>query len=232
MRPQRDLAQRPLEAVLHGGDRTHRPPLSDGAGCRSRWPWSPSWACACGSGGATSSIPPDVTLPWAPSALPDGPRPLTRTTDGTGQRPYASGHGVGRGALRSQCATGRDCPSKVLEPNPRRVSLELLTRERFQPATTLNVLAAAWLQFEVHDWFSHGPTSLTTPWLVDLDPNDPWPQHPMQIQRTHRAAPTTDGKPPTYRNTETHWWDASQVYGSTPGVPASDPRPTRAARCC
>jgi hypothetical protein len=37
----------------------------------------------------------------------------------------------------------------------------------------------------------------------------------MQIQRTRRAAPTTDGKPPTYANTETHWWDASQVYGST-----------------
>ena len=37
----------------------------------------------------------------------------------------------------------------------------------------------------------------------------------MQIQRTHQAAPTTDGKPPTYANTETHWWDASQVYGSS-----------------
>ena len=38
----------------------------------------------------------------------------------------------------------------------------------------------------------------------------------MRIQRTQQAAPTTDGEPPTYANTETHWWDASQVYGSTP----------------
>jgi hypothetical protein len=106
-------------------------------------------------------------------------------------------------------------PYKVLEPNPRRVSLELLTREEFQPATTLNVLAAAWLQFQVHDWFSHGTNEPDNPWLVDLDPSDPWPQHPMQIERTHQAAPTTDGKPPTYANTETHWWDASQLYGSS-----------------
>src|SRR5215210_8060511 len=47
-------------------------------------------------------------------------------------------------------------PPAILEPNPRIVSRELLTRERFVPATTLNVLAAAWLQFEVHDWLSHG----------------------------------------------------------------------------
>ncbi len=44
----------------------------------------------------------------------------------------------------------------LLEPNPRLVSRRLLTREQFQPATTLNLLAGAWIQFEVHDWFSHG----------------------------------------------------------------------------
>ena len=27
----------------------------------------------------------------------------------------------------------------------------------FQPATILNLLAAAWLQFQLHDWLSHGP---------------------------------------------------------------------------
>ena len=45
---------------------------------------------------------------------------------------------------------------QLLEPNPRVVSRELLTRDEFKPATIVNVLAAAWLQFEVHDWFSHG----------------------------------------------------------------------------
>ena len=44
----------------------------------------------------------------------------------------------------------------LLDPSPRDVSRELLTRDEFQPATIVNVLAGAWLQFEVHDWFSHG----------------------------------------------------------------------------
>ena len=156
-----------------------------------------------------------VTLPWAPSQLPDGRRPLTRAADGTANDLTHEEMGSAGALFGRNVPPGEMAPSKVLTPNPRRVSLELLTRETFQPATTLNVLAAAWLEFEVHDWFSHGTNEVDDPWLVDLDPSDPWPQHPMQIQRTHRAAPTTDGKPPTYANTETHWWDASQVYGST-----------------
>ena len=47
--------------------------------------------------------------------------------------------------------------------------------------------------------------------------DDPWPQKPMVIPRTI-ADPTrppgdTSG-PPTYLNTETHWWDGSQLYGN------------------
>ena len=45
--------------------------------------------------------------------------------------------------------------ANLMTPSPRRVSLELLTRTTFQPATILNVIAAAWIQFMVHDWFVH-----------------------------------------------------------------------------
>ena len=45
--------------------------------------------------------------------------------------------------------------ANMMNPSPRRVSLELLTRTTFQPATILNVIAAAWIQFMVHDWFVH-----------------------------------------------------------------------------
>ena len=108
-----------------------------------------------------------VTLPWAPSPLPDGPRPLTRAMDGTGNDRTHEAMGSA-GALFGRNVPPADrVPSKVLTPNPRQVSLELLTRGKFQPATTLNVLAAAWLQFEVHDWFSHGTNEPDYPWLVD-----------------------------------------------------------------
>src|SRR5262245_45567177 len=61
------------------------------------------------------------------------------------------------------CRFGRNVPVEhtfpdapnLLIPNPRVVSRELMTRDQFQPASFLNLLAAAWIQFMVHDWFVH-----------------------------------------------------------------------------
>jgi hypothetical protein len=155
-----------------------------------------------------------VRLPWASAPLPPGPRPLTRSIDGSGNDRTHDSMGTVGATFGRNVPLDDTFPFDVLTPNPRTVSLELMTREQFHPATTLNVLAAAWLQFQVHDWFSHGSNDPDDPWEVDLAEDDPWPDHPMRIQRTHRA-PTLDGGPPTYANTESHWWDASQVYGSS-----------------
>ena len=112
---------------------------------------------------------------------------------------------------------GRNVPlqhtyrKEVLEPNPRTVSTELLARRKFIPATSVNLLTAAWIQFEVHDWMQHGPPAPLPPWEVVVADDDPWPAPRMQIPQT-RTDPE-DGDPPTYRNSESHWWDASQVYG-------------------
>ena len=43
----------------------------------------------------------------------------------------------------------------LLTPSPRVISRRLLARKEFVPASTLNLLAAAWIQFQVHDWFFH-----------------------------------------------------------------------------
>src|SRR3954470_24292909 len=109
-----------------------------------------------------------------------------------------------------------DPDDRLLEPNPRRVSLELLTRKEFIPATTLNLLAGAWIQFEVHDWFSHGQNETENPWRVDLAADDPWPQHPMEIQRTRQDPSADPSGPPSFVTADTHWWDGSQIYGSDP----------------
>jgi hypothetical protein len=109
-----------------------------------------------------------------------------------------------------------DSDDRLLEPNPRTVSLELLTRDRFIPATTLNLLAGAWIQFEVHDWFSHGRNETENPWKIALAADDPWPQHPMEIQRTRKDPSSDPSGPPTFVTADTHWWDASQIYGSDP----------------
>jgi hypothetical protein len=152
---------------------------------------------------------------WGPERPVPG-RSMVRSATGTGCDPI----NVGMGSAGSRF--GRNVPleytfrQEVLEPNPRTISSELLARRAFVPAPALNLLTAAWIQFEVHDWMSHGPLEPTDPWEVELDDADPWPARPMHIGRT-RTDPS-DGGPPTYRNTQSHWWDASQVYGSHPKI--------------
>ncbi|MCI0486554.1 MAG: peroxidase [Blastocatellia bacterium] len=104
----------------------------------------------------------------------------------------------------------------LLTPNPRKVSLELLTRHEFIPATTLNLLAASWIQFMVHDWFSHGKNAKNDSFEIPLEDDDPWPERPMTVRRTRKdpTRPQGSAGPPTYLNKETHWWDGSQIYGS------------------
>jgi hypothetical protein len=107
----------------------------------------------------------------------------------------------------------REEPAQLLEPNPRLISRRLLTREQFQPATTLNMLAAAWIQFEVHDWLSHG-SSDSQRWEIPLEADDPWPEPPMTIKRTE-SDPDPDGwGPPAFVTRDSHWWDGSQIYGT------------------
>ena len=108
----------------------------------------------------------------------------------------------------------------LMEPSPRLISRRLMAREQFTPATTLNLLAAAWIQFQTHDWFNHGRDQEAPPLEVPLEDGDPWGEMhgcPMKILRT-TPDPTRsshDGHgPPTYTNTNSHWWDASGIYGS------------------
>jgi hypothetical protein len=101
----------------------------------------------------------------------------------------------------------------LLNPSPREVSRALLTRERFQPATIVNLLAASWIQFMVHDWFVHKQSTRTID--IPLDSNDPWTDKPMRIKATEPdPAPAGSTRPPAYSNLNSHWWDGSQIYGS------------------
>lgn len=107
---------------------------------------------------------------------------------------------------------------RLYEPNPRVISEQLLARTTFAPVPHLNVLVAAWLQFMVHDWLSHGVNDTETPpHDIPLPPGDPWPHPPLTVLRSRAepAGPADAGRPATYANTETHWWDGSQIYGSS-----------------
>jgi hypothetical protein len=115
--------------------------------------------------------------------------------------------------------TFRETDDELFTPNPRVISRRLLARKEFIPVPHLNVLVAAWLQFMVHDWLSHGPNDTSRePFNVDFDTDDDWPYGRIKVLQTTRddkRCTADDGQPATFRNTETHWWDASQIYGSS-----------------
>jgi Animal haem peroxidase len=102
----------------------------------------------------------------------------------------------------------------LLDPNPRVVSRELMTRREFQPATILNLMAASWIQFMVHDWFVHRNAEAGDSIEVPVAADDPFPAKPMRVPKTMpAAAPPGSKRPPAYENLNSHWWDASQIYG-------------------
>jgi len=142
-----------------------------------------------------------------------------RTADGTYNEledPQMGSAGTRFG--RNTPTFGRTFPASeqgtIMEPNPLEISSKLLTRKTFQPVRGLNLLAAAWIQFMIRDWFSHGRGSKEDPW--ELPGNEHWPEG-MQIPRIpedHSSTQTKKGLPPAYVNKVTHWWDGSQIYGS------------------
>ena len=163
----------------------------------------------------------DTRPPTNGSALPLEDLPKHRTYDGSFQDPTDPEMGMvgsrfGRNAPPD--ATAPEEMPRLMSPSPREVSTTLLNRDTFKPATSLNVLAACWIQFENHDWFGHGENLPDEFIDVPLADGDDWPDgDPMKIKRTSpdRTRTYKSGLPPTYVNTVTHWWDGSQIYGST-----------------
>ncbi|UNO43183.1 peroxidase family protein [Streptomyces sp. MST-110588] len=105
-------------------------------------------------------------------------------------------------------------------PNPVTTARRLLHREAFVPATSLNILAAAWIQFQVHDWVNHrrhpvGGRSVEVP----LPPGTTWQNTPggpsEEVMRfAENIGVEQPGKPPLlFTNTTSPWWDGSEVYG-------------------
>lgn len=144
-------------------------------------------------------------------------------------------HTVHAGAQSARFGRNAPSPNKdanLLSPNPREISLKLFTRkDGMMPASTVNLLAVAWIQAQLHDWFSHGKNVMQRPshseHLSEEDkkkfdpifvpplPRDEIFPHGMLIPRTRPdLSATSEGDSLVFRNTVTHWWDASQIYGS------------------
>lgn len=140
----------------------------------------------------------------------------------------------------------------LLTPDPQLISRKLFTREQQQgngcndglgsgqnslndecdylKAPFFNVLAAFWIQFMTHDWFSHLEEGRNQPKLVTVgckteeaeklgcrpgDRMEPalFAQESEPGTFTHKNNHYLTRAPKTTENTTTAWWDASQIYG-------------------
>ena len=152
----------------------------------------------------------------------------------------------------------------LLTPDPQVISRKLFTRIQSNPAACnsgfglpgdspdancdyqkapfFNVIAAYWIQFMTHDWFSHmedghnAPGSMDVGCKTELVNNVETPLTPEEIAKlgcrpgdrvdpgyVQQDAPpgkfTAGNKeylsraPKTFANNNTAWWDASQIYG-------------------
>ena len=107
----------------------------------------------------------------------------------------------------------------LMQPSPREVSRILFTRDELEPVPFLNLLAASWIQFQVHDWFNHSLSS-TQFHQIPLTDDDPLTMTGQTVMRVPRTAADPSrvqseaAMGPTYPNEVTHWWDGSQLYGS------------------
>lgn len=185
-------------------------PVSREAGRRPPTPFTPAYLGSREPDGLFN----DLTRPAMGSASLNAKDPLN-TSEFTLSSPGAR---FGRNIPLSEADPAIDAP--LLEPSPRVVSNTLLSRgaDGFAPARTLNLLAAAWIQFQIHDWFNHGAPIRGGELEVPIETNDHWHQCPMRIRRTRpdpTRGPDDRAHPPTFANAESHWWDGSQIYGSS-----------------
>ena len=165
----------------------------------------------------TQTLP--VQKPPTPASA-DPRRRTERTPDGSWndlENPAMGMAGTRFGRNIPLDAVAPVTPEEVLTPSPREVSRRLLTRHELAPAEGANSLVAAWLQFMIHDWFSHGKSPKDNPWVIELADDDPWPDRPMTIPRTmdDPTRPPGSAGPPTSVNVLTHWWDGSSIYGES-----------------
>jgi hypothetical protein len=150
----------------------------------------------------------DTPAPDPPTRVVFVPRARMRRLDG--RRTDLLDHEMG--AARTHF--GRNAPAFPSgdRPSPATVSKDLLARTRFLRADSLNLLAAAWIQFEVHDWMQHRPLSS---WGHVA--GGPLAGGTAPFERT---GPTRTAAP-RFVSEQTHWWDASQLYGVDPSFTAS-----------
>lgn len=155
-----------------------------------------------------------------PQEVPEEVRTI-RTYDGTYNdlsepKMGAAGYTFGRNMVPNYQ------PNLFASPDPIVVSRQLMQRQAFIPARSLNLLAAAWIQFQVHDWVNHPRYNLGDPQhdvVIPMPSGTKWRSHINEPAKNemrisgNKVCPRTKRRYPIFENIATPWWDGSEVYG-------------------
>jgi Animal haem peroxidase len=178
-----------------------------------------------------STYPPGTLIGFQPlGQIPPEGAIRFRTADGSWNNLENPKEGAAGTRFLRNVSMEAICPETgetLMTPNPREISRKLLTRPQQGKATQmqeipfLNMLAAAWIQFQNGDWINHGEILYRDVHEIPLAEDDParlkYRQTKMFVGKT-QADPTwtvdREQTPITFINEVTHWWDGSQIYGS------------------
>ena len=148
---------------------------------------------------------------------------VSRMPDGTGND--LGDPAMGAAGTRFQYNTKPDLRYDINDP-PLMDAAQLLDRAEFKALPVMNLLGVASLQGNVHDWMDHGKHQGGhggEMWTIPVPKDHPISKYHGQtemkipkllVDSTRTTADDQAGIRQTYQNTVTHWWDASEIYGS------------------
>eukprot|EP00884_Botryococcus_braunii_P007940 jgi/Botrbrau1/17147/Bobra.0157s0042.2 len=90
----------------------------------------------------------------------------------------------------------------LFDPIPYTVAKKMVRGGKQQLADIMNLLAAGWIQFNIHDWMNHTSDFTRPPYKLQVGENS-----------FHDLPPTSRDRLGYTTNQMTHWWDASNIYG-------------------
>ncbi|XP_058778708.1 alpha-dioxygenase PIOX-like [Vicia villosa] len=141
-----------------------------------------------------------------------------RTADGKFNDPFDDNAGS-EGSFIGRNILPVDQKDKLLKPDPMVVVTKLLARKTFKDTgKQFNVLAAAWIQFMIHDWIDHLEDTQQIELTAPREVANQCPLKSFKFLKTKEIPTGFYDIKTGHANIRTPWWDASVVYGSNEKV--------------
>ncbi|XP_078165996.1 alpha-dioxygenase PIOX-like [Carex rostrata] len=108
-----------------------------------------------------------------------------------------------------------DQKNELMSPDPVVVATKLLARRQYKDTgKQFNILAAAWIQFMVHDWMDHLEDTQQIEIIAPEEVASQCPLKSFKFFATKEIPTNAEGIKTGHYNSRTPWWDGSAIYGA------------------